>query len=76
MRRWGSPRHTASCISGLGSAIGLTRLVRAFVFAVSTLDPLVLGPASIVVATLAILACWLPARRAARIDPVRALRTE
>jgi len=70
-------RLTAAGLAfGLLGALALTRVLRAFVFEVSTLDPIVLGGACASVALLALLACWLPARRAARIDPVRVLRTD
>jgi len=65
-----------------GTAIGLlgyvavNRFLRSLVFDISPLDPvsLVLGPAVLLV--VATLACWLPARRAATVDPMEALRTE
>ncbi len=61
---------------GLGLALGSTRLARGLLYGVSPTDPLVLAgiPALLLVVTLA--ACWIPARRAARNDPVAALRGE
>lgn len=60
---------------GLGvlGAIGLTRLLRGMLFEVTPLDPLAFGLAVAGLLGAAMLACWLPARRAAAIDPVRAL---
>lgn len=65
-----------------GAAIGLIlaaaamRVLRVFLFGVSSLDPLGYGVAALIVSAAAALACYLPARRAASIDPVTALRTE
>jgi ABC-type antimicrobial peptide transport system permease subunit len=61
---------------GLLGYLAVSRFLRSLVFDISPLDPLslVLGPAVLLV--VATLACWLPARRAARVDPMVALRTE
>jgi putative ABC transport system permease protein len=61
---------------GLGSAVSLTRLMKSLLFHISATDPAVLGGVSIVLALVAVAACMLPARRAASIDPMRALRIE
>nr|MBA3560547.1 FtsX-like permease family protein [Gemmatimonadaceae bacterium] len=61
---------------GLGGALGLTRLLRTLLFEVSPIDPLVLGAASAVLIAVAAAASALPAIRAARVDPVEALRSE
>ena len=50
--------------------------LRAFLFGVTASDPLTLGAATLALATTASLASWLPARRAARVDPAEALRAE
>ena len=63
-------------IIGLGSALGLTRVIAAFLFGVSTRDPLVFATVPLVLGAVAFAAVWLPARRAAQVDPVVALRTE
>jgi putative ABC transport system permease protein len=62
----------------LGLAIGavLSRFLRAFLFEVEPNDPLTLGAAAAGFAVVALLACWSPARRASRIDPLEALREE
>jgi len=62
----------------LGVAAGslLTRLMSNLLFGVSPEDPMTYAAVSLLVAALALLASWLPARRAARIDPVLALRQE
>ena len=66
----------AGSIIGLAGAVAASRLLRTFVFGVSTLDPLVLVVAAVLVLLLAMAASLLPARRAASIDPIQALRAE
>jgi len=66
----------AGCVLGLGGAMAASRLLEAFLFEVSAFDPLALSIAAILVIFLALGACVLPARRAASVDPMRALRAE
>jgi putative ABC transport system permease protein len=61
---------------GVVLAVMLGHLVRGILFQVSPLDPLVYGAAIVLLASSAMLACWLPARRASRVDPMKALRHE
>ena len=61
---------------GMASAFGLTRVIATLLFGVTTRDPLVFSVVPIVLASVALIGVWLPARRAARVDPVVALRTE
>ncbi len=61
---------------GLGAAWALSRLLRAMLHEVSPMDPLALGVGAGVLSLIAMLACYIPARRAARIDPMAALRCE
>jgi putative ABC transport system permease protein len=61
---------------GIVAAFGLGRLIASQLFEVSANNPALLGGATIVLAAIALLACLLPARRAALVDPVQALRTE
>ncbi|HJZ97556.1 MAG TPA: ABC transporter permease [Candidatus Solibacter sp.] len=61
---------------GLSAAIGLTRLMRSLLFEISPLDPLAFAAAPILLVAAALLASYLPARRAAAVDPVEALRME
>jgi len=61
---------------GLASAVGVTQLLRSFLFEIKPLDPLTFGSVIGLLAVAAVAACWLPARRAARVDPMEALRTE
>ncbi len=66
----------AGSIIGLAGAIAASRLLKTFVFGVNTLDPTVLVAAAFMVLLLAMAASLLPARRAAGIEPVKALRSE
>jgi predicted permease len=66
----------AGSIIGLAGAIAASRLLKSFVFGVSTLDPLVLVAAAVLVLMLSMAASLVPARRAATINPTQALRAE
>ena len=61
---------------GIGSAFGLTRFLAAFLFGVNVRDALAFTAIPIVLSAVALLAIWLPALRASRLDPIRALRYE
>jgi putative ABC transport system permease protein len=61
---------------GLASAFAVTRVIATLLFGVTTRDPVVFSVVPIVLAGVALIGVWLPARRAARVDPVVALRTE
>jgi putative ABC transport system permease protein len=60
---------------GLAAAQGATRLMASLLFGVSPVDPLTFVAVPISLAIVALLACWIPARRAVRIPPVDALRS-
>jgi predicted permease len=61
---------------GIVAAFALGRLISSQLFEVSAHNPALLGGATILLAATALFACLLPARRAAMVDPVQALRTE
>ena len=61
---------------GLVGALGVSRALESFVFGVSTTDPLTFVVVSLLLATVAIAACYLPARKAAAADPLVALKAE
>ncbi len=61
---------------GIAASIGVTRVMAAMLFGVSATDPMTYAAVSAVLASIARVATDLPALRAARVDPVVALRTE
>ncbi|MGB6781170.1 MAG: ABC transporter permease, partial [Terracidiphilus sp.] len=64
------------CILGIGGALALSRWLHSFLFDVSPLDPATLFAVTLLMSTVALAAAWIPARRAASVDPVIALRGE
>jgi putative ABC transport system permease protein len=61
---------------GIAAALGLSRLIASFLFGVKAWDPVVFVTVPLLLSLVALLAVWLPARRATRIDPLDALRYE
>jgi ABC-type lipoprotein release transport system permease subunit len=63
-------------VIGLVAALALTRYLRTLLFEISPTDPLTLGGVAAILLVVALAASWLPARRAAHVDPAVALRAE
>jgi putative ABC transport system permease protein len=63
-------------LAGVAAALGLSRVIASELFAVSASDPLTFAEVGLLLALLAFVGCYLPARRAMRVDPMIALRYE
>jgi putative ABC transport system permease protein len=74
--RQGARLAIAGSMIGVVSAFFLRKIMATFLFGLSTNDPLVLFVVPCIMVLVILLACWLPARRATRIDPIVALRYE
>ncbi len=66
----------AGVVIGLAAAFALSRVMRSLLYGVQPWDPLSFALAASLLLAVAFLACWVPARRAARLDPIEALRDE
>jgi putative ABC transport system permease protein len=66
----------AGVVVGIAASFGLTHLLSTFLFGVKPWDPLVFISAPLILTAIALMAVWLPATRASRVDPMQALRAE
>lgn len=72
----GAKQLLVGMVLGLGAAIAVCRLMAGLLFKVSPQDPLTFAGVTLVLCMAGLAACWFPARRAARLDPMKALRYE
>ncbi|HZF37200.1 MAG TPA: FtsX-like permease family protein, partial [Blastocatellia bacterium] len=70
------PMVSVGVVIGLGAALAATRLVESMLFGLGPNDLLTIALAALLMLIVAALACWIPARRAAKVDPMTALRFE
>jgi putative ABC transport system permease protein len=71
--RDGARMTVLGILVGLAGAIGMARLMAGLLYGVSATEPVVVGAVAILLVTVALIATWLPARRAARMNPAAAL---
>jgi putative ABC transport system permease protein len=76
MLRQGMRLLGAGLLLGFAGAFALSRLIRSVLFGVSANDPLIYGAVTLVLAAAAMFACWVPARRASKVNPMITLRAE
>jgi len=74
--KFGMKLTLIGALIGLAGALTLTRLMRTLLFDLSATDPLTFIVVALLLTGVALLACWIPARRATKVDPMIALRCE
>ena len=72
----GTKLISVGVVVGIGSALGLTQLMSGLLFGVTATDPVTLSAVAALLIIVALAACYIPARRAMRMDPLVALRYE
>jgi ABC-type antimicrobial peptide transport system permease subunit len=66
----------AGIVVGLGLVLAGARFLRSLLFEIAPTDPVTLGGATLILVSFASLASWIPARKAARVNPIDALRAD
>jgi len=74
--RQGMSPVMAGLVAGLSTSLVIGRLMKSLLFSVKATDPLTMGTVAFLVTIVALLACFIPSRRASRVDPMAALRYE
>jgi ABC-type antimicrobial peptide transport system permease subunit len=74
--RHGAVLAALGIVLGVAGALAMTQLISGLLFGVSPHDPTTIAGVAAVIACIALLASWIPARRATRVDPILALRYE
>ena len=74
--RQGMMPAAAGIVIGLAGALALGRFIERLLYGIPAYDPSTLSAVTLLLALIAILACWIPARRAMRMDPIAALRDQ
>ena len=76
MRLTGPYPAAFALMVGVGGALALGHLLASLLFGVSSRDPMTMVTVSVILVLVALVACFFPARRAAKVDPLTALRHE